>query len=394
MKKIAILIVALTFFPFCISKQSKVEKTVEDGVEVVINHLEPYKIKGEPAALILEEVLSIDTEKDEIAATGLTDIAYFDVDSEGNTYFLLPAKGQERLIFKFDRKGNFVTSFGRSGQGPGELGTPYHFVINNRDEILICEAYRRKLIIFDKDGKTFKEISKDLHMVTAIPLQNGNYIVRFPHGRDREDKYLSVSYDLYSSDFLEIKELDRFSKIPNIGLLENSKEKIINGIGWSLIGQASTTKIYIGNSERGYEILVFDLEGNLMRKIRKDYKPVDVSEDYKNKYMKPYVESQDELMKAWGEKIYFPKSWYPYHSFFTDEQGRLYIMTYEDGENPGEKIFDIFNPDGVFIARKSLNIYWHPGGALYGKVKANHLYCLREKENGFKELMVYKMKWE
>jgi len=69
-------------------------------------------------------------------------------------------------------------------------------------------------------------------------------------------------------------------------------------------------------------------------------------------------------------------------------------MTYEEGENPGEKIFNIFDPDGVFIARKSLNIFWHQGGALYGKVKKNHLYCLREKENGFKELVSYKMKWE
>jgi len=45
----------------------------------------------------------------------------------------------------------------------------------------------------------------------------------------------------------------------------------------------------------------------------------------------------------------FLKCWHPCHSFFTDEQGRLYIMTYKDGENPGEKIFDIFNPDGVLM---------------------------------------------
>jgi hypothetical protein len=37
-----------------------VEKTLENGVEVVINHLEPYKVKGETAKLELKKELKID----------------------------------------------------------------------------------------------------------------------------------------------------------------------------------------------------------------------------------------------------------------------------------------------------------------------------------------------
>lgn len=55
---------------------------MEEGVEVVVNHVEPYKLKGEPGNLILLKVLSIDTERDDIAESGLTDIGAFDVDSE------------------------------------------------------------------------------------------------------------------------------------------------------------------------------------------------------------------------------------------------------------------------------------------------------------------------
>ena len=81
---------------------------MEDGVEVIVNHLEPYKIKGEPSTLQLEEEFRIDTERDEIAEVGLTDIKLFEVDSESNVYFL-NLQRSEYAIFKFDRKGNSCT---------------------------------------------------------------------------------------------------------------------------------------------------------------------------------------------------------------------------------------------------------------------------------------------
>ncbi len=47
MKKIVLFVSILSFLIHCGPKQDVVEKIIEDGIEVVINHLEPYKIKGE-----------------------------------------------------------------------------------------------------------------------------------------------------------------------------------------------------------------------------------------------------------------------------------------------------------------------------------------------------------
>ena len=94
---------------------------MKDGVEIVLNRIEPYSIKGELSTFTLEEEFSIDTEDDKIAELGLTDIGgYFDADSNGNVYLVNP-KGNESIIFQFDRDGNFISSFSRRGQGPGEL---------------------------------------------------------------------------------------------------------------------------------------------------------------------------------------------------------------------------------------------------------------------------------
>lgn len=369
---------------------------MEDGVEVVVNHLEPYQVKGKPSNLILEKVSSFDTEKDDIAATGLTDIYRFDVDSEGNIYFLIPPKGQGNLIYKFDRNGNFITSFGRIGQGPFEFEYPYYIRIINNDKILIIEPSKRKFYIFGEDGIPIEETPLNQGIDNVIPLENGKYLILFWHTQDMEAKYFSLSLNLYSSKFKEIKELDRFRKFPNRRIAEKIAEKIINGINYVFVGKQSGGNIYIGNCERGYEILVYDLEGNLLRKIRKEYKPVKVPEDYKKEYMKPFVDTEDSWAKSWGEKIYFPKYWYPFYSFFPDDEGRLFVMTYEEGENPGEYIFDIFNSDGIFIARKSLkySLGYARLPELHVKAKMNHLYCAQKKDSGYKELVVYKMMWE
>ena len=90
---------------------------------------------------------------------------------------------------------------------------------------------------------------------------------------------------------------------------------------------------------------------------------------------------------------FFPEFFPPYQSFFMDDKGRLFVMTYEEGENPGEFITDIFSNEGAFVGRKSLNA-WIFNSILWAKMKRGLLYCIREKESGYKELVVYKMKWQ
>lgn len=74
-------------------------------------------------------------------------------------------------------------------------------------------------------------------------------------------------------------------------------------------------------------------------------------------------------------------------------------MTYEKGNNPREFLYDIFNPEGIFIGRTKLSNYGdflltQRKSPLYVVAKNNRLYCVREKESGYMELVVYKTKWE
>jgi len=135
------------------------------------------------------------------------------------------------------------------------------------------------------------------------------------------------------------------------------------------------------------------MEGNLIRKIKKDYNPVKISaEDKREK------ERQREEMKKRGVppppvELYFPDYWPSFHHLFADEQGRLFVMTYEKGENSREFIYDVFSPQGIFLGKINLPNYGGINNPLPIKAKHNHLYLIRKKENDYHDLVVYRMIW-
>lgn len=388
MSKTTALISILLLFCLCAPKSEKVEKIMKDGVEIVLNRIEPYSIKGELSTFTLEEEFSIDTENDKIAELSLTDLGgYFDADSSGNVYLVNP-KGNESIIFQFDRDGNFIHSFSRRGQGPGELQPlPFpslYLVVDYENNIAVSDFMNNKVSFFAQDGSLVNEVKIDTNIREVFPLVNGNYLA-FTSVLDPRGEFINQNpVTLFSSEFEEIKELDKQS-IPNpiIG-------KRLKGTWHILSWTVSNGKIYTGFQERGYEIYVYDFDGKLVRKIKKEHESVPVPQEHKDEFMGRF---EAEIFDSIRKKIYFPDSMPPFLAFFSDNEGRLFVMTYEKGENPGEYICDIFNPDGVCVGRKSLKVF-HGESGLHATMKNGRFYCLHEKSNGYKELIVYRVEWK
>jgi len=372
----------------CGRGRSGVEKIVENGVEVVINRAEPVRLKGEPSTLTLEKVFAIDTEDDTTAALGVTDIYFFDVDHTGNILILVPPTGPRNCVYKLSPDGKLLASFGLLGQGPNEMQYPTDVWALDNGEIWVFESPKNKIHVFDEGGKPVAE-SSPVKFETIIPLANGNYLVTRGDITDLTAKYLPVMIELYNPQFGLLKELDRFTKFANRMIYEKVPEPYVSGIEFIFQAKASSDRVYVGNSDRGYEILGFDLDGRLIRKIRKVFTQVPVTDEYKKKYLKDYL----EFMPDYAKKIYFPEFWHPFHAFFPDEEGRLFVMTYEPGVSPGEFVYDIFNKGGELIARASLDALHLGNGQLLARVRGDRLYAVQEKPSGFKQLVVYRMTW-
>ncbi|MFA9454831.1 MAG: hypothetical protein ACERK6_13050, partial [Candidatus Aminicenantaceae bacterium] len=151
MKKNSLLYLVIALLPILFGCGSqKVAKYLEEGVEVIVNHIAPYSIEGEPSSLLLEELLILDTEDPAVVEAGLVDINAFQVDSQGNIYLL--SLGSEKFCFyKFTPEGRFVTAFGPKGQGPGELGFPLLPRMLPNDRLAVTDVLK-KLLVFASDG--------------------------------------------------------------------------------------------------------------------------------------------------------------------------------------------------------------------------------------------------
>jgi len=64
----------------------------------------------------------------------------------------------ERTIFKVDRKGKLMSSFGRAGQGPGEFVQIVSFCLDRHHNVYVLDSSQSKIVIFKPDGTLLKEI--------------------------------------------------------------------------------------------------------------------------------------------------------------------------------------------------------------------------------------------
>jgi hypothetical protein len=367
----------------CSSQQQIIDKPTEEGVEVILNHLEPYAIKGVSSRLILEKDFSIDTENEKLAQTGLTEMETFDVDREGNIY-IIRWQSNENYIFKFNRAGNFVTSFLRRGQGPGELEWGGTVLIDHQGNLLTKDPSKPKFSTYDRNGRFIKEVILKKQIEPIAALSNGKYFyfeqIQNP---DKLQNFLGVSDSTF-----DLFQLIYQKDTPNP--FRSSEARVMIS-GRSLIWGAGKSRLYIGDNDKGYEIRVYNLEGKLQRKIRKEYKPVPVSEEFKQKFLERFPEG-DPLRGRFD----FPAAWPAFMSFIEDEDGRLLVRTFEKGLNPDENMFDIFSQEGVFIGRASIanrdaQREQYPLPCI---CRGGRLYSVHDKESGYRELSVCRMRWE
>jgi hypothetical protein len=380
MKKTACFLLAAALLGGCGSPPREVERSTEGNVEVVQNFLKPYQLEGEPSSLRLERLFSIDPEDPAAIDAGLLDIEDFDVDARGNI-FLIRWQSKGDFIFKFDPQGKFILSFAPRGEGPGQFLFGGTVQVWGGSTLMAKDPGLTQFQLFSLEGEFIREMETKQRFAIDRMLQNGDFLI---HWQDE--------------DMAEKKRVDHVG-LANV-LYERSAE--IDSFAWSpievavrflaprgdLVYGASRDSIFVAHPERGYEIREFDLKGNLKRLIRKDHTPVEVPSGYRESFLAQYPEDSRAR-----RKIVFRESWPPCRYLLTDEEGRLYVMTPEEGEGPNDAVYDVYNSEGIFLARTH---FGNRGtqGPLPAKIRAGRLYCLTDKGGGHRELVVSEMIWQ
>jgi len=103
-------------------------------------------------------------------------------DSEGNIYVL---DGGNHRVQKFDNKGKHLTTFGRSGQGPGELQHPLSIDIGEDGNIYIADWGNCRLEVFSSHGEYLRSIKLVTPVHRIRLLSSGEIAIMNPRvGRE------------------------------------------------------------------------------------------------------------------------------------------------------------------------------------------------------------------
>jgi hypothetical protein len=377
MKKTVWFAMLLLVIVGCGRQESRVEKVMEEGVEVVGSGTEPYVLPGMKNPYDLEKGWVIDLEDEDVEKAGLYQIDTFAVDDDGNIY-ILSVRSEEHHLFKFTPEGKFDKSFGRNGQGPGELARPTEVILIQEQELLVVDADSAKLVYFDRAGEMLREVTLNRNIPFVLPLSNGNFVVFGRIQPDMEEKYLKYPLELCDENFEPLKTLDEY-RMENFRVTGRIRG-VLPGFG----GAAGGGMIFIGNEIRDYDIWAYDQQGGLVRKIRKKHQPLPVSDQIRERALARYNENVKSM-------VFFPETLPPFQTMTADEKGSLYVVTFGEGDSPGENVIDVFNPDGAFIGQLSAAVFVSPDTPIDTVAHKGRFYYIRETETGYKQLVAEKI---
>ncbi|MFQ5721131.1 MAG: 6-bladed beta-propeller [Candidatus Aminicenantales bacterium] len=370
MKKILCLFFGL-FLIFALSFQAEAQKIKSvDGVQVIVNTKKPKPPKGIPTKIRLEEdfILGESDNPDE----SFSEVNAFAVDDKGNIYVV---DFKEAVVKVFNTSGQFKLKFAQKGQGPGELNMPSGILITPQNELMIEDTMNRRLAFFSLEGKFLRNVAlaDKISLVNLVMDSKGNMV-----GRELVLEGSKMFWEVRKYD-KNLKPLFTLDKVEFKNPLQG-KINIFDFLFFAQIGPDDS--IFYGKPEV-FEIKVYNPQGKLIKKIQKEYDRVKITEKDKQEIL----ERIPDVGFNFKDRIEFPK-YYPAFQFFTiDEEGRLFVRTFEKGKAEGEYFFDVFDSEGKYIAR-----FAHKGDL---RLWRNHkLYSIEESEEGYKVIKRYSVFWK
>jgi len=236
----------------CTHKEIEWKGTIkeEDGVTVIKNSGKGLWGKEASEKITFKETLSLGNEE------GDENYMFFGpirlaVDDNLNIYVL--DRKNYRLL-KFDKDGNFIWKTGRQGQGPEEFQAPHDLALNPAGEIVILDS-RSSIKFYGKNGSFLKLIKLNKTYWDLMYLPDGNLLLITVI----EDQ-LGVGADYYSNELKFINEFPiEYRYGPKLPYLGGTSDRAISCFG---------DRVYHSLPDK-YEIREYDLEGNMLRKVKR-----------------------------------------------------------------------------------------------------------------------------
>jgi hypothetical protein len=344
---------------------------LEDGIKVTLNPKEPLL---SPEAITLTSELVIGRESDRKGTVIFRNLAPYgcvDTDISGNIYIL--DSGAD-TIFKVDPQGDLLKSFGRHGQGPGEFQSPGFIKVMPDGAIAVVDDIGHKLVRFDKDGTFLGEDRINVLPEITVPSvdsQGGIVAMLMEEG---ERLALSMNRILPG-----LRETIRFAEKETRRIFDGSTlDLYVPQFRFALTGNDHI----VWGFQNDYLLNISNLDGKILRKIRKDYDLIPITEADFRARLKDAFQGRSAPQNI--TPVHPPHYW-PFSLLIADEKGRILART--PAKSPDGKMkYDLFDEEGKFVASIGL-------GGFAVRWKDDRLFVLEESPETGQVLRCLSVHW-
>jgi len=293
-------------------------------------------------------------------------------------------------IAEFNPQGEYERSFGRKGGGPGEFGDFWAIVQFDGSILTIQDVFQRRLTRYRTDGELLDIISPSKGgMFDALHYAPGGLLVVIDgEGEFREEHQFLRSLALVTDTSMEDTLTVIHSDWVNIGRRTFRDDGTENRT--SIIYSSSPTVKYVDGRgimiTSGMEPAIdwYDLDGNLLERIRVDLPQQPVTASMRSEYM---AKRNAMLTERENPRPPLPRESFAFSEFVgywrdvrVDDAGYIWLRDVLDHwafEHERGYLFHVIDPEGRYLG--TTNLPSDLGWTIYG---GNLLHIDRDEETG------------
>ena len=283
---------------------------------------------------------------------------------------------QATALRKYDAQGNYVATFGREGEGPGEYKRPDGGMVVVDGRLVIRDPANARLTVYGLEGEHIGNWRMNGSLSTSSQMswdRNGNVYSRALKNTGvpvDEWEWVLVRYDSTGQvrDSLDIPEAD-MTDGQLIARNENSSSGSRVPFFPDQYARLSPLGYWVHGVASRYGIKVYrDGEPDLV--MGRTYDPIPVPGDYAAQRRRAINERFSDIQPGWnwnGPDI--PDQMPPFNGLYVGTDGKIWVSLYqpyteeenpefdpsEEGSEPTvwrtKTVYDVFEPDGTYLGQ-------------------------------------------
>lgn len=324
--------VFLALGPGCAKRQPPQAQTaMESGITVVKNPGRPLYPKAK-MSLIQEHSWSAREE----GGQALSTIDSFAVGGDGAVFL---CDEQTAVITSYSATGVRLGSFRTDAEEAGGLEHPRIVGLTDSGELAVESGGHRTLAFYTRDGGLLRSVSLAAFNIFRLGVDpRGRILMHYYRYRSPNVIY---HLRLFDAGLKELWSYGQYWEPQSIGA---DFYVYLPILWWTIDARGG---VVYGHPQR-YELKAFDENGSPVRVIRREGKPLAVSEAEKEAYRREYA-------KAPYVRLHFPEAHSAYQKFTVDEKGWMYVMTWERANKGAGYWYDVYDDKGLYTARVALD---------------------------------------